>query len=172
MKSKNIYSLPIEIKNEVIAISDVRVHYGIVKHALDFPLKKNISILSTQLGKVIRVEDDATKGGDDEKYVAPEYQNNIVIKHANDEYTESIHLDYKSALVKEGDFVKKGQPIAKGVGMVGYTTELHLHFVVFRLVDNEYNFESIPITWEKGLVIEKQKNQFFLQLKFKKLIDK
>jgi murein DD-endopeptidase MepM/ murein hydrolase activator NlpD len=172
MKSKNIYNLPIKIKDKAIAFSDIRVHCGIDKHAIDFPLEKNVPILATQSGKIIRVKDDAREGGDNEKYTAPKYQNNIVIKHANDEYTEYIHLDYKSALVKEGDLVKKGQPIAKGIGMVGYTTELHLHFVVFKLADKKYNFESIPVAWEKDLVIEKQKNQFFLQLNFKKLVGK
>ena len=55
MKSKNTYSLPVEIKDEVIAVSDVRAHYGVTKNALDFPLKKNIPILAAQSGEIIYV---------------------------------------------------------------------------------------------------------------------
>lgn len=171
MKSRNIYSLPVKIKNEVIAVTDTRVHFGILKYAVDFSLKKNVPILAAQSGEVIRVKDNSNKGGDDEKYADEKFQNMIIIKHDNDEYTEYVHIDHKSALVKKGDFVKKGHLISKGIGIIGYTTEPHLHFAVFRLVGNKDNFNSIPIVWEKGLIIEKQKNNF-LQLNFKKFIDR
>ena len=53
--------------------------------------------------------------------------NSIVIKHAENEYTELCHLMPGSIAVKPGDQVKQGDVIAK-CGNSGNTSEPHLHF--------------------------------------------
>ena len=68
----------------------------------------------------------------------------IIIQHvgANDGYaTEYLH--WRSSFVKEGDFVRAGQPIAE-VGSVGYSTGPHLHFGVVEFATGE---RIDPIGW-------------------------
>jgi murein DD-endopeptidase MepM/ murein hydrolase activator NlpD len=154
MKSKNTYSLPLKKNSVYLAISDTRAHYSYWKHAVDFAIDFNVPIIAPLDGEIWNVKDDANDGGNDEKYAAWKYQNLITIKHAGNEYSQYVHLAHKSALVKIGDKVKRGDPIAKGVGMVGYTTTPHLHMMVFNIVDtNEDKFESLKINFDKELKI-------------------
>jgi murein DD-endopeptidase MepM/ murein hydrolase activator NlpD len=92
---------------------------------------------------VTDVKDDSSEGGDDTKFSKAECQNYITIKHSNGEHSQYVHLAQNSSLVKKGDKVKKGQVIAKGVGMIGYTTFPHLHFEVF-----DENEKSLEINFE------------------------
>jgi hypothetical protein len=58
--------------------------------------------------------------------------NIIVISHPDNEYSLYIHIKCKSALVKPGDIVKRGHPIAH-VGSSGRFTDIpHLHFGINR----------------------------------------
>jgi murein DD-endopeptidase MepM/ murein hydrolase activator NlpD len=68
----------------------------------------------------------------------------IIIQHdgVNRDYgTEYLH--WQAAYVKEGDYVRAGQPIAE-VGSVGYSTGPHLHFGV---IDFRTNERIDPMTW-------------------------
>jgi murein DD-endopeptidase MepM/ murein hydrolase activator NlpD len=154
MKSKNVYSLPFEKGTNFIAGSDPHAHYGHFKHAIDFRIDFNVPILAPLDGEIWNVKDDSNEGGDDKKYGEWKYQNLITIKHSKNEYSQYIHLAHKSALVKIGDIVKKGDPIAKGIGMVGWTTAPHLHMMVFNIVKtNEDEFESLDIQFDKRIKI-------------------
>ncbi len=55
------------------------------------------------------------------------YGNMIVIKHAGN--LSTVYAHNKVNLVKEGDFVRRGQKIAE-VGKTGNATGPHLHFEV------------------------------------------
>lgn len=172
MKSKNIYSLPLKEDTIYLAISDPRAHYSYWKYAIDFAIDFNVPILAAFEGKVIDVKDDANEGGDDEKYADNKYNNWITIKHANKELSQYVHLEHKSSLVKVGDKVKKGQPISNGIGMVGYSTTPHLHFMVCVDKDNEVGFESREIRFDKKLYIIKNGKEHTKELiksKYKKL---
>ncbi|HEU5433717.1 MAG TPA: M23 family metallopeptidase [Thermomicrobiales bacterium] len=68
----------------------------------------------------------------------------IIIQHdgVNRDYgTEYLH--WQAAYVREGDYVRSGQPIAE-VGSVGYSTGPHLHFSV---IDFRTNERIDPMTW-------------------------
>lgn len=79
--------------------------------------------------------------------------NIIVISHPDNEYSLYIHIKCKSALVKPGDIVKRGQPIAH-VGSSGRFTDIpHLHFGVnrngFSVETNLSGFELLKgKTWK------------------------
>lgn len=77
-----------------------------------------------------------------------------MIMHADGTYASYAHLAYKGALVKEGEFVKRGQKIGLS-GLAGYTRGPHLQFVVRK----ERN-SSIPIYFNgyKGKVLKKEKD--------------
>lgn len=154
MKSKNIYSFPFKKDTIFLAISDPRVHYSYWKYSIDFSIDFNVPIVATMDGMIWNVKDDSNEGGDDDKYIGWKYQNLITIKHSNNEYSQFIHLAHKSTLVKIGDKVKKGDLIAKGIGMVGCTTAPHLHMMVFIITDKDRDeFESLEIQFDKKLKI-------------------
>ena len=172
MKSKNTYGLPLKKDVVFLAISDPRAHYGHWKHAIDFSIDFNLPILASLKGEVVDVKDDSREGGNDEKYADTKYQNYITIKHANNEFSQYVHLAHKSSLVKIGDKVKKGDPISKGIGMIGYTTAPHLHMMVFVNKYNKVGFESLEIKFEKKIRIirtSEKLNRELTKPKYRKL---
>ena len=111
-------------------------------------------ILAVLDGEVINVKDDSNEGGPEEKYATDiKYLNFITIKHVNGEYSQYGHIEHKSSLVKVGDKVKRGDPIAKGVGMIGSTTTPHVHLLVCIDSNNEAGFESLEIQFDKKIHI-------------------
>ncbi|HEX4936981.1 MAG TPA: M23 family metallopeptidase [Gemmatimonadaceae bacterium] len=55
--------------------------------------------------------------------------NHVIVRHANGEWTMYGHLAYGSILVKAGQSVRQGEPLA-GVGGTGEEPAVHLHFQV------------------------------------------
>jgi len=150
MISKNKYSLPFEKDTLTVSISDSKAHYSNWSNAVDFLLQYNVPILAAAKGKVVDIKDDSKVGGNDEKFAKIKYQNYITVKHENEEYSQYVHIAYNSSLVKEGDIVEEGQPIAKGIEMIGYTTAPHLHFMIFVSKDNKDGFKSLEINWKNN----------------------
>ncbi len=73
--------------------------------------------------------------------------NNVIIKHADDEYSVLAHLERGSVAVDPGDRVERGQQIAR-CGNSGNTTEPHLHFHV----QDRPNFflgAGVPVRFER-----------------------
>jgi murein DD-endopeptidase MepM/ murein hydrolase activator NlpD len=83
----------------------------------DFPAAYGTPILATAEGVVIRAAWDQ------------EYGNVVDIQHKNAVVTRYAHA--QEILVKQGDFVKQSQAIAK-VGSTGRSTGPHLHYEVLR----------------------------------------
>jgi len=151
--AKNSYIIPIEKEKIFVPISDPEAHFGVNRESVDFLISPNTKILAAAKGEVVDVKVDSEEGGNDEKYAALKYQNYITIKHDNSEYSQYIHLAPNSSLVKKGDFVNQGDIIANGIGMIGYTTAPHVHFMVIEFSDNEAGFNSIKIEWEEPLKV-------------------
>ncbi|MCH7568791.1 MAG: M23 family metallopeptidase [Nanoarchaeota archaeon] len=165
MKSKNIYSLPFEKNTIFIAGSDPTVHYSHWKHAVDFLIDFNVPIVAPMDGVIWNVKDDSNEGGDDDKYIDWKYQNLITIKHQNDEYSQYVHLAHKSSLVKIGDKIKRGDLIAKGIGMVGCTTAPHLHMMVFFVKDKvKDDYKSLEIKFDKKIKIIRKTDEYNKEL--------
>ena len=170
MKSKNIYSLPFKKNTLFLAVSDPRVHYSHWKHAIDFSIDLNIPILASLEGEIVDVKDDSTEGGNNEKYANIKYQNYITLKHANNEFSQYIHLAHKSSLVKIGDKVKRGDPISKGIAMIGYTTAPHLHIMV--CIEKNSGYETLEIQFDKEIKIIRTPEEYNKELaksKYRKL---
>ena len=134
VKTKNSYLVPIMKKDRKVIVSDVRAHSGILKYAIDFSLPEGTSILAAQDGTVIDVVNKFSKGGDGKKYF--KYLNYITIEHKNKEFSQYGHLKYHGSIVKKGQKVKAGKIIGYN-GNTGWTTEPHLHFHVYRNLDNK-----------------------------------
>jgi murein DD-endopeptidase MepM/ murein hydrolase activator NlpD len=83
---------------------------------LDFPAEVGTPILAAAGGMVVTQE------------FHPAYGNMIEIDHGNELITRYAHAS--RVMVKKGDIVRRGQPIAE-VGVTGRTTGPHLHFEVW-----------------------------------------
>lgn len=128
-QSKNHYFLPVPRKSlQRIDKTSSPAHVGQLEHAIDLIVPENTPVFAAADGIVTFVKDDSYTGGPSLDYW---YDSNfIVIKHANGEYSRYDHLAGKSAQVRIGERVKKGQSIALS-GMTGFTFLPHLHFQVF-----------------------------------------
>ncbi len=140
-------------------------HFGIPsqRHALDITIARNGLILqgppkdfssypawdqllyAPEAGTVKRViqdRPDQSLGTADSKAIEG---NCVVIQIADQRYLMMAHLRQGSVLVKEGDSVNRGQPIAR-CGNSGNTSDPHLHLQVQNVVDfQEENCETYPI---------------------------
>lgn len=115
-------------------------HKGITaKYAIDFKMNTGQTVCAMKEGVVIAIKQDSNKGGRSKKYFKD--ANYVMIYHTDGLFTQYVHLKKNGVLVKKGDIVKKGQPIAHS-GNTGMSTEPHLHFGVFKATPN--GFVSIP----------------------------
>jgi len=91
-------------------------------------------ILAARAGRVAKIEED---------YEGIGLNSNLIeIEHEDGQRSGYAHIKTKGTLVKLGDEVKQGQPIALS-GMVGQTIFPHVHFFVL----NKEGTHSIPITF-------------------------
>lgn len=152
--TKNIYALPFKKKYQIKAFSDPRVHFAHFKHAIDFIMPEGTKILASKHGLVAAVKVDSKEGGSNPKYNSIYYLNFITLKHINGEYSEYVHLKHNSALVKLGQKVKIGQPIALS-GNTGFSTEPHLHFQVSRYCKTKVGIETLKIRFKEKVVVDR-----------------
>jgi murein DD-endopeptidase MepM/ murein hydrolase activator NlpD len=109
--------------------------------ANDFKMKRGTPIHAARGGVVMRVRDTGTKGGLNRAYRP--HGNFVTILHDDNSRAVYWHLQHKGALVKVGDTVQAGQPIALS-GNTGYTAFPHLHFMVWSF-DNNGSWYQIPV---------------------------
>jgi murein DD-endopeptidase MepM/ murein hydrolase activator NlpD len=106
-------------------------YYGGFSHktmvALDFKMKKRTPICAARGGVVTHVWVGDSLGG--LKKIHWQYGNMITIRHEDGSRANYFHLSKDGALVKVGDTVAMGQPIALS-GHTGYSAFPHLHFWV------------------------------------------
>jgi murein DD-endopeptidase MepM/ murein hydrolase activator NlpD len=118
--------------------------------AIDFKLKIGDTITSADDGYVVGIIEDYKEYGTGKKWLENDKSNYITLYHPHSGlFTQYVHLTYKGALIKMGDFVKKGQPVGIS-GMTGYTTTPHLHFNV-KVPTREHGLVSTEIDFENGM---------------------
>jgi len=108
-------------------------HRGSHLYAYDFWMPIGTVVLAARGGTVTRVEVDHDGLGALSNYVKVEHEDGTSAMYA--------HIRKDGALVKHGESVRQGQPLAYS-GMVGQTLYPHLHFVV--VGPNE---EAVPVTF-------------------------
>jgi murein DD-endopeptidase MepM/ murein hydrolase activator NlpD len=96
--------------------------------AYDFETPVGTQVIAACSGLVMQVRSDLP---DDGKQPDPGQHNHIMIKHDDGTVAFYAHLKQNSIIVKVGDYVSQGQPIAQS-GNSGNTQSLpHLHFGVY-----------------------------------------
>jgi murein DD-endopeptidase MepM/ murein hydrolase activator NlpD len=129
------------------------------RYTLDFKMNISDTVVSARDGIVIKVIENHNKQGVTKDFRP--YANYIIVYHQDNTIAQYVHLKQNGSLVKVGDSVKVNQPIALS-GFTGWTTTPHLHFGVFKIVDDT-QLVSIPIildsidanTLKKGMIIFK-----------------
>ena len=108
-------------------------HRGSHLYAYDFWMPVGTVVLAARAGTVTRVEVSHDGLGAASNY--------IKVAHADGTSAMYAHVRKDGAIVKQGESVRQGQPLAYS-GMVGQTLYPHLHFVVVGPND-----EPIPVTF-------------------------
>ncbi len=113
-------------------------------HAMDFEVPDGTTVVAAREGLVIDVVMGFVGGG-----LRPEFDgkaNLVRIEHADGTMALYVHLAPRSAMVRIGDRVSAGQPLAKS-GHTGYATGPHLHFAV--QINQNFSLVSIPFELER-----------------------
>lgn len=121
-------------------------HTGESRYAFDFGMPEGSQVVAAADGEVLFVTDHFTKGDDDKSLINS--GNRVVMLHADGYCSLYLHLKEHSAVVKVGDRVKQGQPIALS-GRTGYvigTTGAHLHFQLQK--KGIWWEQSVPVSFD------------------------
>lgn len=111
-------------------------HFGEERYAWDFGVPLGTTVYAAAGGVVVWVEEGHTAFGPE-----PELRseaNFVVLDHGGGLYTNYVHLEVNSVLVRPGDVVGAGEALAR-TGQSGQMTGPHLHFHV----ENVWS-ESVP----------------------------
>jgi murein DD-endopeptidase MepM/ murein hydrolase activator NlpD len=118
------------------------------RFAVDFDLKENDTICAATNGFVVGVIDKYKFGGKEDKWKP--FGNYITIYDPNSGFfTQYVHLTQNGSLVKIGQKIKSGQPIALS-GKTGQTDIEHLHFNCLIPVNNNDGLKSVPFEFFEG----------------------
>lgn len=98
-------------------------------YAVDIAMPIGTIISAARAGIVIAVKDDYHMGGRDGYFL--DKANYVMVLHSDGTYATYAHILLGGALVKAGDSVNAGDPLARS-GTSGFSTGPHLHFVMKR----------------------------------------
>jgi murein DD-endopeptidase MepM/ murein hydrolase activator NlpD len=115
------------------AVGGTFTHIGQWRFAFDFWLPSGTPIRAARDGTVVRVVEDFSRGGTEERF--KKRANLIFILHADGTIARYLHLQRGGANVEVGDRVAAGDLIGFS-GNTGYSQNPHLHFDVFSIDEN------------------------------------
>lgn len=98
------------------------------QYAVDFNMDEGTEITAVRNGIVTRIVDKYDKGCPKEE--CSQYNNFVLVKHSDGSVADYSHIRKNGALVKTGDQVQAGDPIALS-GATGWATGPHLHFEIY-----------------------------------------
>lgn len=139
--SSYVYDLPFPEGVSRLMVQGYFTHFTHKRRAaVDFKMPVGAVVTAARGGIVVRAKSDGSKGGINKSY--RQHGNYIIIQHADSSRAGYWHLKENGLLVKTGDSVRTGQPVAYS-GNTGYTYFPHLHFMVWGYDKNGY-FKQIP----------------------------
>lgn len=126
-------------------------HNGAAAYAFDFDLNYD-TVVAARAGKVTMVRQDSNLGGCSALFSGS--ANYVVVDHGDGTSGLYLHLAQNSAVVRVGDMVDQGQPLAVS-GETGLTCSddytspgPHLHFQVQRTQEGRYFTQSLPVAFD------------------------
>jgi murein DD-endopeptidase MepM/ murein hydrolase activator NlpD len=127
-----VYRLPYgdEVSFPVIQSYESKLsHRGAERFTVDFGMPVGTTVHAARDGVVVLVEDSHDIGC--ALVECGQFANFVVLLHDDGTTGEYFHLERGSALVRPGERVERGQPLAQS-GNTGFSTAPHLHFGVYR----------------------------------------
>jgi murein DD-endopeptidase MepM/ murein hydrolase activator NlpD len=157
-----IYSLPFESGTSYWVIEGYNgslSHKGSDQYAVDFAMPEGTVVCAARDGLVVDVRADSKDGGLTEEH--SDEANYVFILHDDGTIGEYLHLQYDGVLVKLGQRVTAGMPIARS-GNTGYSAQPHLHFGVYSAVDGTH-LRSHPVTFtlRQGTITDPIRGRFY-----------
>ncbi|MDF1876667.1 M23 family metallopeptidase [Sulfurimonas sp. SAG-AH-194-L11] len=104
-------------------------HKGNSAYSIDFAMPMGTKVYASRGGVVVKTKSNSDIGGYDKKYASS--GNYVKIMHSDGTFAIYYHLKYNGVIVKVGEKVSKGEPLAYS-GNTGYSSGPHLHFSVFK----------------------------------------
>lgn len=138
-----IYKLPYESRTSYYiaqGYNQTFTHNGEFAYSIDWMMPVGTNILAARDGLVVDIKEGFDGAGLDESY--RNKCNYVRIQHSDGTIAEYVHCKKDGVLVEVGDTVKAGDIIALS-GNVGFSTDPHLHFNVYRIIDGK-TMETIP----------------------------
>jgi murein DD-endopeptidase MepM/ murein hydrolase activator NlpD len=129
------------------------------EYAIDWQMPSGTTVLAARGGTVVALRQESGEGGEGEHFINA--ANYLVIKHDDGTFAEYLHLQEQGGLVKLGDRVQRGQPVARS-GNTGYSTEPHLHFALFGNIDGKIR-RTIPVKFrlKDGTIAQLQEGESY-----------
>jgi murein DD-endopeptidase MepM/ murein hydrolase activator NlpD len=106
-------------------------HRGLEYYTVDFGMPEGTPVYSAREGRVESIEDRFDRSC--WKANCERYANFVEIRHPDGTLGRYFHLQQHSVIVRPGQWVGRGEPLARS-GDTGYSTTPHLHFGVYRTV--------------------------------------
>jgi murein DD-endopeptidase MepM/ murein hydrolase activator NlpD len=128
-------------------------HQGL--YALDFDLAQGTTICAARDGVVATVKQDSDTGGMSTYYAS--MGNYIDILHDDGTWSTYAHIELNGSLVREGDRVKAGDPIALS-GATGEASGPHLHFSV-----QKARWDGDPETYATPFMVDETETAFLTE---------
>lgn len=134
-----------------VLASSPESHIAPFKHALDFLVPLDTSILAVADGTIIEVQENSDQWGDGPEF--RDYLNYLTLQHDNGEFSQYCHLAKGSVSkfgLHVGSRIKRGEHMGIA-GMSGWMDRPHLHFIVFRHDSdpkNPFGFKSLKVLFE------------------------
>jgi murein DD-endopeptidase MepM/ murein hydrolase activator NlpD len=152
------YQLPFKagqmIKIGQVVDGRISTHTGPDSHyAIDFSIPVGTPVLAARKGRVVDVDKDFTKGGNDPALKA----NHVLILHEDGTLGMYSHFAANRIAVTSGEVVEAGTLLGYS-GNTGYSTGPHLHFAVLintRTPDGSAKYASVPVDFVRGSPGEK-----------------
>jgi murein DD-endopeptidase MepM/ murein hydrolase activator NlpD len=110
------------------------------EYAVDFLMPVGTRVRAALPGRVVAFYTDSDRGGSSKAFEHD--ANQIVIDHGDGTYGCYMHLRQQGVLVKLGQHVDEGDAIALS-GNTGWSTEPHLHFMIYRVLSGE-KIQTLP----------------------------
>jgi murein DD-endopeptidase MepM/ murein hydrolase activator NlpD len=137
-----VYDLPYRGTHTVIqGFHGAFSHTGDFEYAVDWEMSVGTPVFAAREGVVAGTRATMTEGGPDRKFA--DFDNFIMIRHADGTLGTYDHLKQGGVAVKVGDQISRKQLIGYS-GNTGFTSGPHLHFMIFRANDG-HTRQSFPM---------------------------
>ncbi len=120
-------------------------HRGSNEYAVDFDCPVATPVLATRPGTIVVANQAAQGSGTTAEFLDYKRTNFVIVRHDDGTLGEYMHLAPSSVIVKPGERVARGQPLALS-GNTGFSSTPHLHFQVMTAASDGVAAVSFPFT--------------------------